>query len=34
VDADSVKAEFRDGILKVHLPKTEQAKGKKIAIDG
>jgi HSP20 family protein len=34
VDADGVKAEFRDGILKVHLPKTEQAKGKKIAIDG
>jgi len=34
VDADQVKAEFRDGLLKVRLPKMEQARGKKIAIDG
>ena len=29
---DAVRAEFKDGILKIHLPKAVEAKGKKIEI--
>ena len=32
VKEDEVKAEFADGVLRITLPKTEQAKGKKISI--
>src|SRR5438093_5861301 len=31
-DADKVNAEFRDGVLKVHLPKSEQVKPKQIEV--
>jgi len=31
-DADKVNAEFRDGVLKVHLPKSEKAKPKQIEV--
>lgn len=35
VNADQARAEFRDGLLRVILPKTkEEAKGKKITIEG
>jgi HSP20 family protein len=32
VDPDRIEAEVVDGVLTVHLPKTEQAKGKKIPV--
>jgi HSP20 family protein len=32
VDVDKIKAEYHDGILTVTLPKTEQAKPKKISV--
>jgi len=32
VDADRVRAEFKDGMLSVHLPKTEKAKAKVIDV--
>lgn len=32
VDPTKVKAEFKDGVLKVHLPKTKAALGKKVEI--
>ncbi len=32
VNADSVKAEYRDGVLRVHMEKAEEAKAKKIQI--
>jgi len=32
VDADKISAEFKDGILTVKVPKTEEAKAKKIEI--
>lgn len=32
LDADKIKATFKNGVLEVHLPKTKEAKGKKIAI--
>jgi HSP20 family protein len=32
IDAAKVSAEFENGILKVHLPKTAEAKGRKIEI--
>lgn len=32
VDPAKVKAEFKDGVLSVHLPKTKEAMGKKIEI--
>jgi HSP20 family protein len=32
VDADKVRATFKNGVLEVHLPKTKEAKGKKIEI--
>ncbi len=31
-DADKVNAEFKDGVLKVHLPKSERAKPKQIEV--
>ena len=31
-DADHVKAEFKDGVLLVHLPKAEKAKPKQIEV--
>lgn len=31
-DGEKVTAEFKDGMLKVHLPKTEQAKAKAVAV--
>jgi HSP20 family protein len=31
-DADKVNAEFKDGVLKVHLPKSEKAKPKQIEV--
>ena len=34
IDQEKIKAEFRDGILKIVLPKAENAKGKKIQIAG
>jgi HSP20 family protein len=34
VDADKVDARFRDGVLTVAMPKTEQAKPKRIEIKG
>jgi HSP20 family protein len=32
VDAGKVQAEFKNGVLKVHLPKTESAKPKAIEV--
>ena len=32
VNAESIEARFKDGILHVHMPKQEEAKGRKIAI--
>lgn len=32
VSADKVSAEFKDGVLKVHLPKTEKAKPKAVEV--
>jgi HSP20 family protein len=32
VDTEKIKAEFRDGILRVTLPKREEAKPKQISI--
>ena len=34
VDADKVQAAYHDGILELHLPKSEAAKPKRIAITG
>lgn len=31
-DADKVQAEFKDGVLRVHLPKSEEAKPKQIEV--
>jgi HSP20 family protein len=31
-DAEKVNAEFKDGVLKVHLPKSEKAKPKSLEI--
>jgi len=31
-DADKVNAEFKDGVLRVHLPKSEKAKPKHIEV--
>lgn len=32
IETDKVKASFRNGVLEVHLPKTKEAKAKKIDI--
>jgi HSP20 family protein len=32
VEADNVKATFKNGVLEVHLPKAKEAKGKKIEV--
>jgi len=32
VDADEIKATFKKGVLEIHLPKTKEAKGKKVEI--
>lgn len=32
VETEKIRAEFTDGVLMLHLPKTEQAKGRKIDI--
>ena len=34
VDADNVKASLEDGVLKVSLPRREEAKAREISIDG
>jgi HSP20 family protein len=34
VDADKVKATFKNGVLEVHIPKTKEAKAKKIEVKG
>ena len=33
INAEKVKAKFKDGLLKITLPKTEEAKPKKINVD-
>ena len=33
IDADGVKAEYRDGILALHIPRDEEDKPKKVAIN-
>lgn len=32
IDADKIRATFRNGVLEVHLPKTREARGKKIEV--
>ena len=32
VDPDAIKAEYRDGVLTVHVPKREEAKPKQIKV--
>jgi HSP20 family protein len=32
VETEKIRAEFKDGVLALHLPKTEKAKGRKIEI--
>lgn len=32
VDAEKVKAEYKDGVLTIHLPKTEGSRGRKVKI--
>lgn len=34
VDAEKIKATFKNGVLEIHLPKTKEVKGKKIEIKG
>ncbi len=34
IDQDAVKAELKDGILRLHLPKTERARARQIPIEG
>jgi HSP20 family protein len=34
VDADKVAAEFEQGVLTVHLPKTKQAQGRRVQVGG
>jgi HSP20 family protein len=33
IDAEKIRADFTDGVLKLHLPKTDKAKGRKIEIN-
>ena len=32
IETDPINATFRNGVLEIHLPKSKEAKGKKIAI--
>jgi HSP20 family protein len=32
VDPNNIKADFEDGVLKIHLPKTEKAQGRRVEI--
>jgi HSP20 family protein len=32
VESDKIKAEYHDGLLEVHLPKTKEAKAKKVEV--
>lgn len=34
VDPERIQARFANGVLRVHMPKTERAKGKRITIEG
>jgi HSP20 family protein len=34
VNAEKIKAMFKNGVLEIHLPKVEKAKGKRIEIQG
>jgi HSP20 family protein len=34
IDEDQIRAEFRDGVLEIHVPKPEQAKPRRIQIGG
>lgn len=33
IDPEKVKADYKKGILKIHLPKTEEEKAKKVTVD-
>jgi HSP20 family protein len=33
VDGESIKAEYRDGVVEVHIPKGPEAKGRQIEIE-
>lgn len=33
VDAEKVKAEYQDGVLTIHLPKSEESRGRKVKIN-
>lgn len=33
IDSEKIRADFADGVLKLHLPKTEKARGRKIEIN-
>jgi HSP20 family protein len=33
VDRDKIKAEYKNGVLTIHLPKTEKARGKQIPVE-
>jgi HSP20 family protein len=32
VDADRIRASFKDGVLEVHIPKSQQAVGRQIEV--
>ena len=34
VNADEISADYQDGVLKVHLPKSEEAKPRRISVEG
>lgn len=34
VDPENIKASFKNGVLEIHLPKTKEAKGKRIEVQG